>query len=471
MVCPMRSRVLRSAYLLLVILATCGLNEFSLRAAEWPTYRHDASRSGTTSESLALPLREAWSRRSPYRPQPAWDEPATWDGWNKVYNLKNRQTFDKAWHVVAADDAAYYGSSVDDKIYCVDAATGATRWAFYTEGPVRMAPTLMAGRLYVGSDDGHVYCLSAADGQLVWKRRLGPTDRRLPGNGRMISVWPVRTGTVVMDDTVYCSAGVFPHETVFVAALDAATGEVRWQTEMNDYPAQGYLLASATRLYVTTGRDQPLVFDRQSGERLYQVRSGVGGTYALLTGDTLFYGPGKTGQVTGFDAERKDQVAAFDGNHMIVSGRMSYLHTDTELSALDRPRYLELSAERIRLAGRRGEVADQLKKAAPEEAGPLKDELAELRTQYSTVAKQLRESILWNVKCDLPHCLILAGNHLWAGGNDEVAAYDVQTGEELWRHAVEGRVYGLAVSEGRLYVSTDDGVVHCFAAARQTASR
>ena len=64
----------------------------------------------------------------------------------------------------------------------------------------------------------------------------------------------------------------------------------------------------------------------------------------------MIYGPGKTGTLEAFKTEAKDQLATFPGNQMIVTPRMSYLHTDTELSALDRIRYRELADKRIALA-------------------------------------------------------------------------------------------------------------------------
>ena len=79
-------------------------------------------------------------------------------------------------------------------MYCLDAATGKVRWRFFTEGPVRLAPAVSDGKVYVGSDDGWVYCLDADDGRLVWKYRVDPESNLIPGNGRVISSSPVRTG-------------------------------------------------------------------------------------------------------------------------------------------------------------------------------------------------------------------------------------------------------------------------------------
>jgi outer membrane protein assembly factor BamB len=312
--------------------------------ADWPTYRADYARSGVAAEPVVVPLIEAWKYEATHAPQPAWSGEAKADLYNRVFELSHRQDFDQAFHVVVAGSRLYFGSSADDKVYCLDAATGREQWSFFTEGPVRLAPTFHEGRVYVGSDDGCVYCLDAAAGRLMWRRRLGPRDYRIPGNGRIISAWPVRTSVIVRDGSAYACAGMFPSEGVYLCALDARTGEPKWKTEQTDLPAQGYMLASDTRLYVPAGRDNPVVFDRATGKRL-RVVEGAGGTYALLSGDLLVFGPGKTGQLCAVPEGGTDQLATFAGAHLIVTTNRSYLHSERELSTLDRARYLQLGGE------------------------------------------------------------------------------------------------------------------------------
>ena len=61
-----------------------------------------------------------------------------------------------------------------------------------------------------------------------------------------------------------------------------------------------------------------------------------------------------------------------------------------------------------------------------------------------------------------PLALILAGDMLFAGGEGSVTAYQVSDGKECWTANVEGGEFGLAAANGRLYASTDLGVIHCF---------
>lgn len=436
------------------------------RAADWPTYGGDDARSGVSVETVAPPLDEAWRWQSPHRPRPAWGGEAKADLYNKVYDMPHRQDFDHAFHVVSAKGAVLFGSSADDKVYCLDAATGEERWTFFTEGPVRLAPTLEAGRVYVGSDDGYVYCLELADGHLVWKHRPGPREMRIPGNGRVISPWPVRTGVVVRDGLAYCAAGMFPSEGVYLCALDARTGAEKWKVVNHDLPAQGYLLASDTRLYVPSGRNNPVVYDRADGSRI-RVVEGAGGTYALLTGEDLVFGPGKAGQLGVVPEGESDQLATFAGNHMIVTPARSFLHSDHELSALDRARYLELARERKAVLARRDALRKQLQQAerAAEAAARtrLRGELTEVGSAIDRLSREMEDCVLWREPCRHPLRLILAGKVLYAGGLQSVAAYSPESGAKLWEAPADGSALGLAVAGGRLFVSTDTGAVHCFA--------
>ena len=436
------------------------------QAADWPTYQHDYARTGVARESLLAPFTDGWVHRYRHAPRPAWRGEAKWDGYNKVYDLKSRQIFDYAYHPVIADGLLYYGSSADDKIYCLDATTGEQRWTFFTEGPVRLAPTIAEGRVFVGSDDGHAYCLDAKSGTLVWKTQLGLRDYRIPGNSRIISRWPLRTGIVVIGDLAYCAAGMFPSEGVLITAIEADTGKIKWQQKQTDLPAQGYMLASHTRLYVPAGRNNPVVLNRADGKRI-RVVSGQGGTYALLTGDNLVFGPGKTGTLGFVESNQSDQLATFKGNHMIVTPSRSFLQSDTDLSALDRSRYLDLARKRRPLKSRLGKLQDELKKVkAGERQRQILKEAGKLGKQLDEVQSAMQECFAWRVPSSQPLSMVLAGQTLITGGHNEVAAYSAKDGSQLWRARADGEVFGLAVADGRLYTSTSKGVIHCYVARR-----
>jgi len=440
----------------------------SAQAADWPTYQHDGRRSAVTGETLSLPLRQDWIFASRHAPRPAWPPPAKADFWHHKRELNPRVIFDRAYHVAVADGRIFFGSSADDKVYALDAATGRELWTFFTGGPVRLAPTVAHGKVYVGSDDGAVYCLDAADGALVWRGQPVAPQRCVLGHGRMISTMPIRTGVVVDGGVAYCCAGIFPGEGVVALAFDANNGRTLWERPLEISP-QGYMLVSAERLYVPTGRTAPVVLDRGDGKPLGSLRGSVG-AYALVTADDLVvHGPGDSGEIALFRAAGRDHLATFPGLHMIIHGDMSYLHSKTQLTALDRRRYVALIDERRELAAQAKDLEKRLEGAVAIKTAGGRREVESLRAELERVRGALAERSLalgtcyrWEQPCLFPNALILAGGTLLAGGDEGLAAFSIQDGALLWQTRLPGRVYGLAVAEGRLFVSTDRGTIHCF---------
>ena len=453
----------------LITLSVFATQEPAAQNTGWTTYRGDTSRSGIFAQEISVPLREAWQFKSKYPPQPAWPGPARRDGWHKTENMKARVIFDWAFHVVVSDGAVYFGSSTDDKVYCLDAVTGEERWSFFTEGPIRLAPTVYNNRVYVGSDDGYAYCLDATDGSQVWRYSPAPYDQRVSGHGRMISLWPIRTGVLVDKNIAYFCGGFFPNEGVFLCAVDAGSGDELWKQELDDIPAQGYLLASSTKIYVPTGRGTPAVFNRKTGEYLHSL-GGSGGTFCLLANNTLIYGPGKTGTLEAYASETSDHVATFNGNTAIVTADRSFMHTDTDLSALDRVRYRSLAMRQKQLNLHREQLGKQLKKlgtaADSDEGKKIKEEMDGIGIQLGKVAQAMLECVTWKNDCKYPYSLVLAGATLFAGGTGEVAAIDTEDGRILWTAPVHGRALDIALAEGRLIASTDQGTIHCFSTAQ-----
>jgi len=232
-----------------------GIEAVHPEVVDWPTHLRDNQRTGLATEvTLKFPLHLQWIHRPRQEPDPAWPPPANHDFWNRKHNLKARVTFDRAFPLIAVGDAVYYSSSSEDQVRCLDRATGKVRWRFFAEAPVRLAPTFDHGRILFGSDDGCVYCLSATDGSLLWKRRLVENDRQIAGNGRVMSVWPVRSSVLVDDGKAFFCAGLFPEQGIFQAAVDVATGKLLGQDRIN-VAVQGYLERKGSRLHVATGRD------------------------------------------------------------------------------------------------------------------------------------------------------------------------------------------------------------------------
>jgi outer membrane protein assembly factor BamB len=79
-----------------------------------------------------------------------------------------------------------------------------------------------------------VYCLRASDGQLCWRFRAAPDERRVVAFNQVESAWPVPGSVLVLDDVAYVSAGrsSFLDGGVVLYGFKPATGEVLCQTRV-----------------------------------------------------------------------------------------------------------------------------------------------------------------------------------------------------------------------------------------------
>ena len=444
------------------------------RGEDWPTYRHDNARSGVTAERLQLPLTRCWVFQPRHAPRPAWEEPnpRPVGGWYGLTELR-RVHFDDAFHVAVSRGLVYFGSSADGTVVALEASTGRERWRFLTDGPVRLAPAVWRDKVYVGSDDGFVYCLRAGDGSEQWRFRAAPGARKLLGSGKMISLWPVRTGVLVDGGTAYFGSGIFPAEGVSLYAADAENGTLRWCNDScGDAPQsrmspQGYLLASQTRLFAPLGRVSPAAFDRQDGRLLYEayVEHIIGGTNAMVADGQLFTG---TEELVGFDeVSPRSRSSWFWGRQLIVAPDAFYAATGRELFAVDRRTYAAASLRRKELLDRQRDLNSAIARAQRGSQA----ELHKLQAQREAVNRELQETTnrmaageKWRTPCDCAETLVMAGRLLLAGGDGKVLAFDAGSGQLLWTGPVDGKARGLAVADGRLFVSCDTGAITCFAA-------
>lgn len=257
--CPVR-------HLPLSILLSCLLFEGNfVNAADWPMWRADAGRTATVAPALPEKLKTLWTRDLPPL------TPAYRDA---------RLQFDRGYEPIVLGKRLFLASSREDSVTAYDTDSGAELWKVDADGPVRFAPAAGDGRVIFGSDDGVLRCVAADTGRLLWEKRAVPSDRQLLGNGRLISVWPIRGGPVLRDGRVYFAAGVWPLEGVFIYCLDAATGRVIWLNDRTGYlygvhphqaeafggvAPQGYLLIDGPDLVVPSSSAYPARFDLATG--------------------------------------------------------------------------------------------------------------------------------------------------------------------------------------------------------------
>ncbi len=463
--------------LLGVLVMLAGAARLPVQAEDWPTYRHDNRRSGVTSESLNVPLSLDWQVQSPLPPRPAWTGPAKWDAYANMNNLKPMRNFDPVFYTVVARGRVYFSSSADHGIHCLDLESGRESWTFFTNGPVRVAPSIAQDRLFSGSDDGRIYCLNPSTGTLHWTYRPAAEEQTLVNNGQLISTWPCRTGALVQDGIVYAAASLLPWEATYVCALDANTGKDQGRSGLYKrthahMTAQGPLLASPRNVYVSQGRQAPLIISRDTGELQKNVGgSGFGGVFGLLTEDeTLVHGRGQNhgsqGELRVFDKERHDLLMTYPkATVMVIHQDRLYVQAEGHLQALERERYLRLQAEKQVLQTKGKELQGKLKKIPSDQTAakaPLERDLKTLSGQIKAIEAELPQCVQWRTQNTCALDLILVGDTLYAGGEDRVVAYEARTGDLCWQAEVPGRAFGLTAAQGRLLVSTDQGTLLCF---------
>lgn len=464
-----------------------------LSGSDWPMYRADAARSGHSPDRLPETLQRSWTHRSS-PPQPAWPS-------------SGRITYDFAHQPVLMGRAIVIGSTTEASVTAFDASDGHVLWTFLTGGPVRFAPAGWRDRIFVACDDGSLYALALADGRLLWRHRGGPQERWCLGNERMISRWPARGGPVVVDETVYYSAGLWPSDGVFVHALSAESGKVVWTNaeagaQLMPQPhggamarsgvaAQGYLLARADRLFVPTGRAVPAGFRRANGQLehyLLQENGSMGGARASISDRYLINGgcflECETGKLAaragpGVFSVTPQGVVNFTGTRLTA-------YSWQEVESLDRKgktvRYrglvpdceVELGAETEEVR-RASQVVDALpalnplfrpgirfKDAAPEVAGQTGLERVLSQSRPDIEQRGAKEAPFLATSYERSNEVITAGEEAVCGSRQRVSIVDLKSKRVRWSHPVEGDAVGLAVANGRLLVATTAGLLYCF---------
>jgi len=110
-----------------------------------------------------------------------------------------------------------------DTVLCLDAKTGDKKWSYsyacaqkpklYEGGP-NATPTVVDGRVYTFSREGHVFCFDATSGKVVWSAKL---TQKVPG-------WGFSGSARIVGDKVILNAGAAG------VALNKADGKVAWES-------------------------------------------------------------------------------------------------------------------------------------------------------------------------------------------------------------------------------------------------
>jgi outer membrane protein assembly factor BamB len=165
---------------------------------DWPTYRHDNLRSGSTEQPLNNDMGKAWDIALGGRLSP----------------------------VTIAEDKTFVSQIDTHTVYALDINSGKPLWHFIAGGRVDSPPTYWKGRVYFGCKDGSVYSLRASDGALVWRYRAA-AERRHFVFEQLESVWPIPGSVLIENGNVSFISGysMFLDGGMKFFKLDATTGK------------------------------------------------------------------------------------------------------------------------------------------------------------------------------------------------------------------------------------------------------
>lgn len=250
--------------------------------APWPTYRGNAQRSGSTTESIPGKLAEAWQQR----------------------------LGGKLSALTVADGLVFVSQIDQHTIHAIAADTGQPRWQRTVGGRVDSPPTIFQGMAIFGCADGWIYSLRASDGELAWRFRAAPEDTRILAFEQLESRWPVPGSVLVQDGIVSATAGrsMFLDGGIHFVRLAAATGELLGEEVFDERnPATGEnLQADTQRLTLPVALPDVLSSD---GTHLY-MRSQV----MDLTGKRQMADLKQTGKLGEFAADQ-----AGENQHLFAS--------------------------------------------------------------------------------------------------------------------------------------------------------
>jgi len=400
------------------------------QAGDWPMWRYDAARSNASPDALPHELRLQWVRKLP-TPRSAWPE------------SQAKLQFDAVCQPIIVGKLMIVGSTMNDSVTAFDTGTGAEVWRFYTDGPVRFAPAAHRDKVYAASDDGNLYCLEATSGELIRKIAGGPRERRVIGNDRVVSTWPIRGGPVIADDTVYFTAGIWPFMGIFIHAVDANSGEFvwvnsetgsRWVTHPHGTPSfgsivpQGFLAVTGDRLLVPGGRSLPGIFDRKTGEMQRFEFGGKGnGGWRVIAHKELYV--------------VHNEVFAMSTGKSAGSVPTTVLADDLLIGKSTAHRF-ENGLAVVEVADRKGNKVSRLR-FQPKESFAISSP-------------------------DLP-VFIVAGEEAFTGRDGFVASFDLEAAATskdvlppVWSAEIEGTPVAMLAGDEKLFVVTEDSKVFCF---------
>ncbi len=230
-----------------------------------------------------------------------------YQGASRLYAL-DAATGVKKWQLYGGDalfestpalgeDGSLYIGCDDTNFYAVNMRSREVRWKYKTGGPIRSSPALSGdGKIYVGSEDHQLYALARKDGSKLWTfaTEHGVASSPVIGNNGLVycqnwgHVYAIHTkdGKLswkyqVADDLYSKSTpAIGSYGNIYLAfvlkgktkdyaatiiALDALSGERRWQRDLPAYVYASPAIGSNGYVYIGCGDGKLYALEEKSG--------------------------------------------------------------------------------------------------------------------------------------------------------------------------------------------------------------
>jgi len=227
------------------------------------------------------------------------------------------QTEGAIWSTPSLTAGVVYFGSDDGNLYALDAQTGRLKWKFLTQGMGRSRPAVAGDLIYFTSDDGYMYALAARTGVQTWQTDISnfmPADKRKIGGSSDPTGFDYKQSSpVVSDGKVYI--GSLDGN---IYALEAGTGKVDWTFTTGQKVRATPALAEGV-LYIGSWDETMYALEALTGQLLW--KKPVGGevqSTALVADGTVYTGSRKA-SVVALDALTGETKWEYDyGKNMWV---------------------------------------------------------------------------------------------------------------------------------------------------------
>ena len=185
-------------------------------------------------------------------------------------------------------------------VFAWDAKTGERKWVAELP-PVESSPLVQDGTVYVGAWDNKVYALDAATGAVKWATE---TDAQIVSSASWIDAATAGGSPAIVIGTNGGS----------LYSLDAATGAIRWKAQSNSVLGSGreYFYATPTvaygRVFIGNTDGWMYAYGAQSGKLIWAKKAGsYVYTGAVAAGQVIYIGT-YDGDIIAFDAATGDRL-------------------------------------------------------------------------------------------------------------------------------------------------------------------